>query len=126
MTTVDGATATQNVTVNATGALSAIGVEASPSIGFGPMNVTYTISNPLIYNITYTINGAGPYFLPSGRYTQWTFNYPVGVHVPTFVFNVNGRVYTQRLVIEARDRGQMDQMFRALWSGLNGALACVT
>ncbi|HEX6088162.1 MAG TPA: Ig-like domain-containing protein [Thermoanaerobaculia bacterium] len=123
MTTVDGTTTTQNVSVNATGARSAIGLDASPSIGFGPMNVTYTISNPLIYNITYTIDGAGPYFLPSGRYTQWTFTYPVGVHVPTFVFNVNGTIYTQRVVIEARDKAQMDQMFRALWGGLNGALA---
>lgn len=123
MTTVDGTTTTQNVSVNATGALSPIGVAARPSIGFGPMTTTITISNPTIFNITYTINGFGPYSLPSARYTQWSFNYPVGVHVPTFAFNVNGTIFTQRLVIEARDRAQMDQMFRALWSGLNGALA---
>jgi hypothetical protein len=121
---MDGTTVTQSVQVNASAVPSLFGFSASANTGFAPMTVRYTISNPTVSNATFSINGIGTFFLPSGTYVQFDFSYPVaGVNVGTALINVNGFVYTHKTVIDVRDRAQMDQMFRTLWSGFNDAAA---
>jgi hypothetical protein len=120
---MDQSTVTRSISVNATGALSQFAVEATPAVGFAPMVTTFSITNPTSVNATFTFDGFGPFFLPAGSTSRLSVTYQVGIYAPTIVFNINGSVYIHRMVIEARDRAQMDQMFRTLWNGMNQALA---
>jgi sulfur relay (sulfurtransferase) complex TusBCD TusD component (DsrE family) len=117
------ATATQSVQVNASGMPSLFGFTASTMTGFGPVTVTFTVSNPTAANAVFTFNGFGPFSLPSGTYVQFTSTYQPGAYAPTVLITANGTLYTHRLVLDIRDRAQMDQMFRSHWSAFNAALA---
>jgi PAS domain-containing protein len=45
------------------------------------------------------------------------------VIVNTVIYtDVFGNHTTQQIIVEARDPAQMDQMFRAIWNGMNNAL----
>lgn len=123
LTMMDRTTATTSISVTANGALTQMVVEASPSVGFAPMTTTFTITNPTAVNVSFTFDGVGPFFLGAGATARLNVTYQAGIATPAIVFNVNGSIFTHRLVIEARDRAQFDQMFRTLWGGMNDALA---
>ena len=123
LTMPDRTTATASITVPANGVPSQMLVEATPTIGFAPLFTTFTITNPTATNVTFTFDGVGPYFLGAGQIARFTGTYQPGIVTPTVVFNVAGYTFTHRVVVEVRDRAKMDQMFRALWSDFNTALA---
>jgi hypothetical protein len=123
LTMLDGTTATRSVSVLASGAMSQFSVEATPLTGAAPMVTTFTLTNPTASNATFTFNGVGPFFLPSGSFSRLSVTYQAGVWAPTIVFNSPYGTFTHRLVIDARDPIAMDQMFRGLWDAFNAALA---
>jgi hypothetical protein len=123
LTTVDGTVLTQSVSVTATGQASPFAVAANPIVGLAPLAVTFKVSNPTSGNVVFTFDAAGPFSLPAGATAQLSVTYPAGVFVPNIVVtDAAARAFTHRLVINSRDPAQMDQMFRAMWSGLNTAL----
>jgi hypothetical protein len=123
LNTVDGAVLTSSISVTATGVPSPYLVAANPSVGFAPLAVTLTITNPTSGDVSVTSELTGPFLLPAGSAGQLTFTLPAGVFTFTFVFtDAGGHTFTNPVLLEARDRAQMDQMFRAIWDGLNRAL----
>jgi hypothetical protein len=124
LTTIDGTIITRSVSVTASGLASPFAVVADPTTGLAPLPVTYTVSNPTAGNATFTFDGFGPFFLPAGATAQLSITFPAGVFVDTVVFtDGGGATFTHRLVIDSRDQAQMDQMFHAIWNGMNNALA---
>ncbi|HYO79248.1 MAG TPA: Ig-like domain-containing protein [Thermoanaerobaculia bacterium] len=122
VTMLDGTTATQSVNVTASGAVFPFGVTATPMVGYAPLVSTFTVSNPHTVNATFTFDGFGPFYLPARSSVQLNVTYQAGVYVPNIIIRVGTSGYQQRLVIEARDKAQTDQMLRAIWSGMNDAL----
>ncbi|MEA2464940.1 MAG: hypothetical protein QOJ98_2687, partial [Acidobacteriota bacterium] len=122
LTMMNRANVTQTIGVNASGSLSQFVVETTATTGFAPLVTTFTISNPLAGNATFTFDGNGPFFLQSGGTFRIGVTYPAGVYAPTIVFSSNGQLYTHRIVIDSRDPAQTDAMFKAMWNGMNDAL----
>lgn len=123
LTMPDRTTATASIALQANGVPSQMLVEATPSVGYAPLTTTFTVTNPTSTNVTFTFDGVGPYFLGGGQIARFTGTYQPGIVTPTIVFNVLGTTFTQRLVVDVRDRAKMDQMFRKLWGDFNAALA---
>ncbi len=118
-----GATATQSVTVNASGQAPVIAASADPTAGLAPLTVNFTVANSTQSAATFTFEGNGPYSLPAGGTSTLSITYPTGVFTPTIVVkDGTGSVSTQRFVIESRDAATMDQLFKAIWNGMNNAL----
>ena len=117
--TVDGNTLTQSVNVNATGTALPYAVTANKRAGLAPLAATFNVVNPTTTGVSFTFNGGGPYSLPAGGALQLSVTYPAGSWVNTFVFS-SGQTY--QIVVDSRDPARMDQMFRAIWSGMNSAL----
>ena len=118
-----GATATQSVTINASGQAPAIVATADPASGLAPLTVTFTVTNPTAGSASYTFDGYGPFPLPANGTSALSVTYPAGVFAPAIVVTDGaGSVSTQRFVIESRDAAKMDQMFQAIWNGMNNAL----
>jgi hypothetical protein len=85
--------------------------------------VVFTVSNPTGGDVSFTFDGFGPFFLPAGATAQLSLTYPAGVFSATVLFTDGaGATFSHRLVIDSRDAAQMDQMFRAIWNGMNNAL----
>ena len=123
LVTVDGTAITQAVSVNSTGVTSPYAVIPTPSTGLAPLLVKVVLSNPTAASTTLTIDGGSPFTLPAGASAQFTNTYPAGVWVNTIVFtDPSGARFEHRIVTDSRDPVHMDQMFRAIWNGLNNAL----
>ncbi|MGZ7031107.1 MAG: hypothetical protein ACXVIJ_03980, partial [Thermoanaerobaculia bacterium] len=123
LTTVDGTVLSQSVNVTATGVAAKFSAVADPAAGLAPLPVVFTVSNQGSTDVTFTFNGFGPFGLPAGSTVQLSTTFPAGVFVNTFVFSDSvGNTTTSQIIVEARDPAQMDQMFRAMWSGMNNAL----
>jgi len=119
----EGDTLTESVTVVATGQALPFDVSATPAVGLAPLAVTFTVTNRTAQPASYTVDGAGPFTLPAGGSSVRTATYPMGVFTPTFVMTDSaGASFRQSLVIEAREGNQMDQLFGAIWNGMNEAL----
>ncbi|HEX6088359.1 MAG TPA: Ig-like domain-containing protein [Thermoanaerobaculia bacterium] len=123
LTMLDRTTATHTVAVSSQGSLLPFTVEAAPKTGFAPLTTVYSLTNPNAVNVTFTIDGLGPFFLGAGATFQFSRTYAAGVHTPTIVFRAGTQAFTARVVIDSRDQAQTDQMLRSIWSGLNTALA---
>lgn len=123
LTTADGSVVTQSVNVNATGVAPKYSVVPDKQSGLAPLFVVFTVANLGSLNATFTFNGFGPFNLPAGNILRLSTTFNAGVSVNTVVFtdSLGGRT-TQQVVIEARDPAQMDQMFTAIWNGMNNAL----
>jgi hypothetical protein len=119
----DGSTLTQSILVSATGEASPFTVTATPAVGMAPLASTFTIANPTENDASFTFDGFGPYGLPAGATSQLTLTYPAGVYAPAIVItDATGLTRTHRVVIDSRDAARLDQLFRAIWSGMNSAL----
>ncbi|MDY7229533.1 choice-of-anchor A family protein [Hyalangium rubrum] len=124
LTTVEGTTLTESVTVVATGQALPFTVTAEPAVGLAPLLVTFTITNLTAQPASFTLEGAGPFSLPANGSSVLSATYPVGVFTPIVVVTDHtGATFSQALVIEAREANQMDQLFGAIWNGMNEALA---
>lgn len=123
VTTLDRTSVTRSVSVSASGEPSPFAIDVSPATGFAPLTPVFTVSNPNGVDATFTFDGYGPFALPARSRSQVTVTYPAGVFVPEIVITANGWAFRQQVVIEARDEAEMDRMFRALWTGMNDALA---
>lgn len=123
LTTLDGRTATHTIFVNASGALSPFSVDVEPAAGYAPLATAVRVYNPNAVNASFTFDGFGPFFLPARGSTQLNVTFPVGVHTPGIIIRVGTSSFVHRLVVDARDRAQTDAMLRAVWSGMNDALA---
>ena len=123
LTTADGSVVTQTVNVTATGVAPGYSVVPDKSSGLAPLAVVFTVANLGSLNATFTFNGFGPFSLPAGSILRLSTTFNAGVFVNTVVFtdSLGGRT-TQQVVVEARDPAQMDQMFNAIWNGVNNAL----
>ncbi len=124
LTTADDSVVTQSVNVTATGVAPLYSVVPDKTSGLAPLFVVFSVANLGSLNATFTFNGFGPFNLPAGTILQLSTTFPAGVSVNTVVFTDSAGVRTtQQVVIEARDPAQMDQMFLAIWNGMNNALA---
>jgi hypothetical protein len=54
---------------------------------------------------------------------QFSSTYQAGVFTPTIIFRAGTSAFTYRVVIDSRNRAEMDQTIREVWSRLNTALA---
>ena len=123
LTTTDGTILTQSVNITANGVSSPYAAIATPAVGLAPLAVTFTVTNMTAGNVTFTIDGQGPYALPASAKANFGINYPAGVFVTTIVFtNTAAQSFTHRLIVDSRDPARLDQMFRAIWNGLNNSL----
>jgi Big-like domain-containing protein/glucodextranase-like protein len=123
LTAGDGSTATQTVNVTATGTAPPYSVVPDKSSGLAPLFVVFSVANLGSLNATFTFNGFGPFNLPAGTILRLSTTFQAGVSVNTVVFtDTAGARTTQQVVVEARDPAQMDQMFLAIWNGMNNAL----
>jgi len=123
LTTADGSVVTRSINVNASGVASNYMLVPDRSSGIAPLPVVFTVSNVGSLNATFTLNGSGPFGLPAGatfRFNPITF--PSGVWVNTAIFTDAAGTRSQQVVVESRDPAQMDQMFNAIWNGMNNAL----
>ena len=123
LTTVDGRTATHTIFVNASAALSPFSVDAEPASGYAPLATAVTVYNPNAVNASFTYDGFGPFFLPARGSTRLNVTYQVGIATPAIIIRVGTSSFVHRLVIDSRDRDQTDAMLRAVWNGMNSALA---
>lgn len=122
LTTADGSVVTQTVNVSATGVASKYSVAPDTSSGLAPLPVVFTVSNLGALNATFTFNGFGPFSIAAGTRRSLSTTFNAGVAVNTIVFTDSSGQTTLSVVIEARDPAQMDQMFTAIWNGMNNAL----
>jgi hypothetical protein len=122
VTAPEGQTASQSVTVTATGVAPAIKFKAEPDTGLAPLAVTFTVNNPTAQDASFTFDGFGPFALPARGTATLGITYPAGVFTPTVVVTEATGTTFQSLVIEVLDEAALDQQLRAIWSGLNDAL----
>jgi hypothetical protein len=123
LTTIDQTVLTASVSVNATGLASPFAVIPSPSRGLAPLPVTFDVINSSTAAATFTFDGFGPFPLPAGSTSSLSLTYPAGVFVSNVVITSPAGTFLHQHVIDSKDEAQMDVMFRAIWSGLNSALA---
>jgi hypothetical protein len=122
LATADGTVLTVSRSVTSTGRTSPFSAIADPPIGIAPLTVVFRISNPTGVAATVTSNVFNTFTLPAGATASGSRAFAAGVFVATFTFTNASGTFTHNLVIESRDTAQMDQMFRAIWTGLNSAL----
>jgi len=123
LTAADGSVINQSINVNATGVASLYSVVANKSAGLVPFAVTFTFSNLGSLNATVTFDGV-TYNLGAGvvgSLPARTYTAP-GVYTYEVVFRDATGSRSQWIVIDAKDPAQMDQMFQAIWNGMNNAL----
>ena len=116
---IDGAVQTASISVTATGVPSPYIVAVNPAAGLAPLPVKFSIINPTSSDVTVSSALFGSFLLPAGASATVPVTYPAGVWVTTIVF---GGTFTHQLLVDSRDPAQMDQMFRAIWDGMNRAL----
>lgn len=127
-TAPSGLTAQHAITVNLNRATpDPLAVTAEPQSGVGPMTARFTVgySGPAITRIQADYNGDGatdftttdPNALIEHIYTQ-----PGVYHAKLIVTDAQNGTHSQTIAIVVHDAAQMDQLFAALWDGMNGAL----
>jgi hypothetical protein len=127
VTTPSGRSVSADVVVTSSGA-SPIVVTAVPTQGAAPLTVQFFLQNRGALPITSF--GFGPGCFGSQVATTdpealFAFSYPQPglCQAVVTVSDASGNSYPQPMAILVQDPAQLDQMFRALWSGLNSALA---
>jgi hypothetical protein len=124
LTTLDGRTASQSITV--TGAPApGVQVRAEPQSGPAPLRVGFTITNTTsspVQKVEADWDGNGTFdFTLSGDFSL-TYSTPRTYRTAVKVTLEDGSVFTQSFPIVVQDAEQMDRMFKSLWSGMNDAL----
>jgi Glucodextranase, domain B len=127
ITTPSGKTASASVGVSSSGP-SPLVISGDPLQGVTPLTVAFSVANRAgIALAGLQFNPGGPGFQApnSDPNVLFAFTYPSAGTFQAVVTLVDtaGNTYTQPLVIQAQDPAQMDQMFTAIWNGMNAALA---
>lgn len=125
-TTVDGITVTKTIIVTSTGA-APYRVSADPPGGVAPLGVTFSIDNystSTVQRIDVDFEGDGVIDLTTADAASvitHTYALP-GIFPATVVISDSEGRHVQTVPISVQDPTQMDQMFKALWNGMNNAL----
>jgi hypothetical protein len=123
LTTPEGQSITQTVSVVASEDTSPVEVRLTPSPGFAPLEVEFKLTNRLDQPLRFMFEGSGPFDLPASAVVSLTVIYPAGAHTANIdVLEGSGRTTRQTFVIEAIDRDALDQRLRAMWAAMNDAL----
>ncbi len=128
LTTPDGQATTQSITVTSTGP-SPVKVAASPTQGMAPLVVTFSISAQpgiTLQKVEFDFDGNGsidqtliaPAWASTATYSGTGTLSPI-----VKVTDAQGNVYSQTIPIVLTDPAQLDQILRAVWSGMTNALA---
>jgi hypothetical protein len=128
VTTLDGYTATQSVTVTSTGP-APVHISASPTQGLEPLEVTFEVipaDGVTIQNVEYDFTGDGSFDRtlvgePWGLVVTYQ---GTGVAMATIrVTDAQGMTYSETIPIVLADAAALDQTLRGVWSGMTNALA---
>src|SRR5262249_39366148 len=125
VTTQKGKSVSTSATVTSTGP-APLTITATPLQGAVPLTVGFGVQNlagvPLA-SLSFDPGGPGS-VAPSGPNDLLAFTYPTPgtYHATVTLFDSAGNSYPQPFVILAQDPAQLDQLFRALWNGMNTAL----
>jgi len=126
VTTQGGKSVSVNATVSSTGP-APLTITATPLQGVVPLTVTFDVENlasvPLA-SLSFDPGGPGS-VAAAGPGDLFAFTYPAPgtYHATVTLLDSAGNSYPQPFVIQAQDPAQLDQLFRALWNGMNTALA---
>lgn len=125
-TTLDGFTVTKTLSVTRAGS-SPYRIETFPSAGIAPLEVQFSIENlgtDPITRIDVDFEGDGSVDFTTtdaaGEIRHTYRNPGVFEAAVTLTNNVGSRV--EKAVVVGQDPSQMDQLFNALWKGMNDAL----
>ncbi|MBZ0092494.1 MAG: hypothetical protein K8F27_09770 [Sulfuricellaceae bacterium] len=125
-TTPDGAVVTQTATVTSSGP-SPIEVTASPEQGIAPLAVSFLVGNHTangIQRIDVDFDGNGTVdFSTTDPAAPISFTYTKpGIYQAQVTVTDSLGIHSQTVLVSVLDAAKMDQMFKAMWDGLNGAL----
>jgi len=128
--TLDGRTVNQNVQVVASGAPSPVTLNADPSRGMAPLDVTFRVRNDTaatIQKIEMDFFGTGTYVDIAGVLAQQGYvqrDYPTAgtYHPAVRLTDSAGKTYGQSTTIVVDRPSDWDPIFRAMWQSLNNAL----
>ncbi len=125
--TSGGATATHAVSVTSSGA-SPIRVSVEPKSGIAPLKTSFTVqnnsANPIQkIEVDFDGNGTIDFTATDANATiATTYAVPGMYQAKITVTDSQSNVFTQVVLVSVQDGAQMDQMFKALWDGMNSAL----
>jgi hypothetical protein len=125
MSTPDGQTASQSVTVNSDGIAPAVKISANTTGGLAPLTVGFTVVNGSANSVNVAFNGSFVEMVPAGAtgglsitYTQ-PFSYPVTITAT----DTQGKVTSKSFVFVVTSLAQTDQMLKSIWSQITSKLA---
>lgn len=126
VTTPSGKTSASSVTVTSNGP-SPMQITADPIQGIAPLTIAFKIDNRTGNAVaSYQFNPGGPGNAVASTdpdvLFSFTYTQPGTYQAVVTVTDSTGMTNTQALVIQLKDAMQMDQMFKAIWSGMNDAL----
>ena len=126
VTTPSGKSSSASVTVTSTGR-APVTITASSIQGLVPLTVAFSVQKSTANAIaSYQFNPGGPGNSatntdPNALFA-FTYTQPGTYQASVTVTDSAGNVYAQAFAIQVQDPVQIDQMFRAIWSGMNDAL----
>ena len=126
VTTPSGKSSSASVTVTSTGP-APVTITASSIQGLVPLTVAFSVQKSTANAIaSYQFNPGGPGNSatntdPNALFA-FTYTQPGTYQASVTVTDSAGNVYAQAFAIQVQDPVQIDQMFRAIWSGMNDAL----
>lgn len=128
LTTADGQTQTQTVTVNRSGA-APLQIVAEPDAGFGELTTTLRVHNRTANLMTeFSISNVGDGHLDIAGADQEllgtiTYRSP-GVYQPTLtVIDSMGNAYTQTVTLLVRDQAAHEQTLTRAWNAFSNSIA---
>jgi hypothetical protein len=131
VTTPNGQTTSRTIQVTATGTPTPVVLSAQPSSGMAQLAVTFRMKN----NTGATITKIEIAVYGDGRYVDATSNFAsVGYYTGTYLVagtyhpsvrltDSNARIYLQFATVVVQDSSRWDQVLRAMWASMTGALA---
>lgn len=124
LTTAAGEVATQTIVVTSDGVAPTIQIAADRLEGLAPLTVKFTVRNTDSTPATVQIDGGTGYNVPAGGTTNlnWAISTPGAYPITFTATDAAGLVTRQDFVLVAHDAAAMDQLFKALWSGMTDAL----
>ncbi|MFL6647012.1 MAG: PKD domain-containing protein, partial [Sulfurifustaceae bacterium] len=128
-TTPDGATASDTVTVTVNApSVEPVSIAVEPQSGVAPLTVRFTItgnSAQPVASLSVDFDGDGSSDVSLSNPTQpleHVYTVPGVYQTRVIAVDGAGAASTQTIAIVVSDGRQMDQLFTALWSGMNDAL----